>query len=148
MAGFDDVRRDPDLVTPKLARLHLYQLSLRAPVPPEGSFDTAAALRGAALFKGKADCARCHVPPLFSEPGWNMHKPEEIGIDSFQADRSPDGRYRTSPLKGLWSHAKGGFYHDGRYATLEQVVRSYNSRLELGLSAAERGDLVEYLKSL
>jgi hypothetical protein len=148
MAGFDDVRHDPDLVTSKLGRLHFYQLSLRAPNPPAGSFDAAAAKRGAALFDGKADCARCHVPPLFTEPGWNMHKPEEIGIDSFQADRSPDGRYRTSPLKGLWTHTKGGFYHDGRFATLAQVVGSYNRRLDLGLSTAEQGDLVEYLKSL
>jgi hypothetical protein len=148
MAGFDDVRHTPDLVTPKLAPLHFYQLALHAPSPPSGSFNATAATRGAALFKGKADCARCHVPPLFTEPGWNMHTPEEIGIDSFQADRSPDGHYRTSPLKGLWSHTKGGFYHDGRFATLGQVVRHYNTRFDLGLSDAERRDLVEYLKSL
>ena len=116
LAGFGDVRNDPDLVTSKLAPLHVYQLSLQAPRPPRGCFDAAAAARGDALFEGKADCARCHVPPLFTEPGWNMHTPEEIGIDAFQADRSPDGHYRTSPLKGLWTHAKGGYYHDGRFA--------------------------------
>ena len=148
VAGFGNVRNDPDLVTAKLAPLHFYQLALAAPKPPRGSFDAAAARRGAELFKGKADCARCHVPPLFTEPGWNMHTPDEIGIDSFQADRSPDGRYRTAPLKGLWSHAKGGFYHDGRFPTLAAVVAHYNRTLALGLSAAERQDLAEYLKSL
>jgi cytochrome c peroxidase len=115
---------------------------------PCGSFDGSAAKRGAELFKGKADCARCHVPPLYTEPGWNMHTPDEIGIDSFQADRSPDGRYRTAPLKGAWSHAKGGYYHDGRFATLAQVVTHYDARFNLGLTGTEQRDLVEYLKSL
>lgn len=148
LAGFGDVRRDPDLVTSKLAPLHVYQLSLPAPKPPPGSFDAAAAKRGKALFAGKADCARCHVPPLYTEPGWNMHTPEEIGIDSFQADRSPDGRYRTAPLKGLWTHGERGFYHDGRFAALADVVAHYDRTFALGLSPSETADLVEYLKSL
>lgn len=148
LAGFGDVRRVPDLVTPKLAPLHVYQLSLPAPRPPRASFDAVAAKRGKALFEGKADCARCHVPPLYTEPGWNMHRPEEIGIDSFQADRSPDERYRTAPLKGLWTHGTGGFYHDGRFAALDDVVGHYDRFFALGLSGAEKHDLVEYLKSL
>lgn len=147
-AGFADVRRTPDLITPKLAPLHLYQLSLPAPRPPRGSFDAAAAKRGQTLFEGRADCSRCHVPPLYTEPGWNMHRPEEIGIDSFQADRSPDGRYRTAPLKGLWTHGKGGYYHDGRFARLEDVIDHYDELFGLGLSSGERADLVQYLKSL
>jgi cytochrome c peroxidase len=147
-SGFADVRKDPDLITGKLAALHVYQLSLPAPRPPSSSFSATAAKRGKALFAGKADCARCHVPPLYTEPGWNMHTPEEIGIDAFQAMRSPDERYRTAPLKGLWTHTKGGFYHDGRFATLGQVVDHYNRQFALGLTAAERTDLIEYLKSL
>lgn len=147
-AGFGDVRRKPDLITAKLAPLHLYQLSLPAPRPPRGSFDAAAAKRGEALFEGRADCARCHVPPLYTEPGWNMHRPDEIGIDSFQADRSPDEHYRTAPLKGLWTHGKGGYYHDGRFATLRDVVDHYDRLFATGLSAAEKADLVQYLKSL
>jgi hypothetical protein len=147
-AGFGDTRKDPDLITSKLAALHVYQLSLPAPRAPSGTFNAAAAKRGKALFAGKADCARCHVPPLYTEPGWNMHTPEEIGIDAFQARRSPDERYRTSPLKGLWTHTKGGFYHDGRYASLRQVIDHYNGQFALGLTAAEKTDLAEYLKSL
>jgi hypothetical protein len=104
-AGFSDVRNNPDLITSKLAALHFYQLAIPAPKPPKGSFDEGAAARGEVLFNGKADCARCHVPPLFTEPGWNMHTPDEIGIDDFQANRAPDRRYRTSPLKGLWTHS-------------------------------------------
>ncbi len=88
------------------------------------------------------------MPPLFTEPGWNMHEASEIGIDDFQALRSPDERYRTSPLKGLFAHQKGGFYHDGRFATLSDVVAHYDGHFELGLSSDEQSDLVEYLKSL
>lgn len=148
--GFGNVRNTPDLITPKLADLHFYQLAIPAPAPPSSGFDAAAAGRGRVLFAadGKAKCATCHVPPLFTEPGWNMHLPSDIGIDSFQADRSPDRRYRTSPLKGLWTHTKGGFYHDGRFATLLDVVNHYNGVKSLGLTPAEKQDLVEYLKSL
>ena len=148
IAGFGDVRKTPDLVTPKLASLQFYQLGLQAPKPPQGSFSVAAAERGKSLFAGKADCARCHVPPLFTEPGWNMHTPEEVGIDAFQANRSPDGHYRTSPLGGLWTHSKGGYYHDGRFATLADVIGHYDKTFALGLSASEKHDLAEYLKSL
>jgi hypothetical protein len=147
-AGFGNVRNSPDLITAKLAALHFYQLAIPAPKPPEGSFDETAAARGQVVFSGKADCARCHVAPLFTEPGWNMHTADEIGIDDFQANRAPDRRYRTSPLKGLWAHQKGGFFHDGRFATLADVVNHYNTFLGLGLTDQEKGDLTEYLKSL
>ena len=139
---------DQDRITPKLAALHLYQLSLAAPTPPVSSFDAAAAARGKALFEGKAQCAGCHVPPLFTEPGWNMHTAKEIGIDSFQSDRAPDQRYRTTPLRGLFAHAKGGYYHDGRFATLPEVIAHYSATFALNLGQAETSDLVEYLKSL
>jgi hypothetical protein len=147
-AGFGNVRNTPDLITSKLAPLHFYQLAIPAPKPPQGSFDEAAAKRGKILFKGRANCASCHVPPLFTEPGWNLHTAEEIGIDDFQAKRSPDERYRTAPLKGLWTHQKGGFYHDGRFATLREVIDHYNQHFALGLTGQEKQDLIEYLKSL
>jgi len=147
-AGFFDVRNTPDLITPKLAALHAYQLGLRAPKPPASSFDAAAARRGERIFNGKGKCASCHVPPLFTEPGWNLHKPSDICTDAFQAMRSPDERYRTTPLKGLFAHAKGGFWHDGRFQDLSAVVDHYNSCFDLGLDAREQGDLVQYLRSL
>jgi len=147
-AGFGNVRNTPDLITPKLPALQFYQLAIPAPPAPDGSFDEEAAARGATLFNGKAQCARCHVPPLFTEPGWNMHTGAEIGIDDFQANRAPDKRYRTSPLKGLWTHVQGGFYHDGRFATLHDVVDHYNNFFNLGLTGPEINDLIEYLKSL
>jgi hypothetical protein len=146
--GMGNVRGTPDNVTSKLASLHFYQMAIPAPAPPAGSFDQRAADHGQTVFNGAARCSTCHVPPLFTEPGWQMHTGEEIGIDNFQADRAPDHRYRTTPLKGVWARAKGGFYHDGRYPTLLSVVQHYNQTFNLRLTDSEMSDLVEYLKSL
>lgn len=158
-AGFGNVRNDPDLITPKLAALHFYQLAIPAPANPSapeslrealgGTSETSPAIEnGRAIFDGKAKCATCHVPPIFTEPGWNLHTASEIGIDDFQANRSPDRRYRTAPLKGLWTHQKGGFYHDGRFATLQDVVDHYDQFFKLGLIQEEKSDLIKYLLSL
>jgi hypothetical protein len=147
-SGSGNTRGTPDRVTSKLAALHFYQLAIPAPKPAEGSFDKGAAAQGKEIFSGKGKCSGCHVPPLFTEPGNNLHAPSEVGVDSFQADRSPTHMYRTAPLAGLWSHAKGGFYHDGRFATLGDVTEHYNQVLRLGLSEQEKAALVEYLKSL
>jgi mono/diheme cytochrome c family protein len=143
-----NTRGKPDLVTSKLAALHFYQLAIPAPKPPAGSFDAAAATRGKEIFNVKGQCATCHVPPLFTEPGENLHSPSEMGVDSFQADRSPTRMYRTAPLAGLWSHQKGGFYHDGRFASLGDVVNHYDTLRGLKLTEQEKRELVEYLKSL
>ncbi|HYZ76468.1 MAG TPA: hypothetical protein VE596_03755 [Gaiellaceae bacterium] len=145
-AGFAHVRHTRDLITSKLAPLHLYQLSL--PVPHARGIDRAAARRGKAIFNGKGRCSNCHMPPAFSDAGWNLHTGKEICIDDFQADRSPTFRYRTTPLRGIVAKTKGGFYHDGRYPTLGAVVDHYNSCFKLGLSAREKADLVEYVRGL
>ena len=147
-SGAGNTRGVPDRVTAKLAALHFYQLAIPAPTPPKGSFEEAAAMRGKEIFGGKGKCATCHVPPLFTEPGNNLHAPAEVGVDGFQADRSPTHKYRTAPLAGLWSHQKGGFYHDGRFATLADVVDHYNTLSNLALTDQQKSDLIEYLKSL
>ena len=72
----------------------------------------------------------------------------EMGVDSFQADRSPTKMYRTAPLAGLWTHMKSGFYHDGRFKALADVVNHYDALLKLGLAPQDKTDLAEYLKSL
>lgn len=147
-SGSGNTRNMPDNATAKLAALHFYQLSIPAPKALAGSYDSAAAERGKTVFNGPAKCATCHVPPLFTEPGHNLHAPSEIGIDAFQADRSPTHMYRTAPLAGLWTHQKGGFFHDGRFATLLDVVNHYDGHFKLNLSDASKKDLVEYLKAL
>jgi hypothetical protein len=156
--GHISVDPDKDQVTSKLAALHFYQLALPAVQPRPGTdFDPAAAKRGDELFSGKASCNSCHHEPLWTEPGWNQHSAEEMKIDSFEADRAPGHAYRTMNLAGIFVRErglfmfpqnKGRFYHDGRFATLLDVVNSYNDRFSLGLSDEDKHDLVEYLKSL
>jgi len=150
-AGWGRKRDNPDLITAKLPALHFYQLAMPVPKPPQGSFDAEAARRGEAIFSGTARCATCHVPPIFTEPGYNLHTAQEIGIDSFQADRGPERRYVTTPLRALFDTRKihkGGFYHDGRFPTLDAVVNHYDSHLKLKLTAEQKRELIEYLKSL
>jgi hypothetical protein len=148
--GYADIRpKGEDRVTPKLAALHMYQVGLPVPKPPEGSYIPEAAKRGEALFLGKAQCARCHVPPLYTEPGWSMHPAGELGIDDFTASRSPNRAfYRTTSLRGLFTRMKGGFYHDGRFADLDAVITHYDALLSLKLATNEREELIEFLKSL
>ena len=150
-AGSFRVRHSPDQVTSKLAPLHFYQLSLQAPKPPAGSFDAAAAKRGEAIFNGQGKCAECHMPPLYTDAGYNAHTPAEMCIDSFQADRGPTGAigstYVTPQLGGLWARSKRGFFHDGRFPTLLDVTNHYDACFNLGLSQGEKSDLVEFLKS-
>ena len=147
-AGFGNVRNDPDLITSKLPALQFYQLSIPAPQPAHGSYDRGLAEQGRRVFNGAARCATCHVPPIYTEPGWNLHTAAEIGIDDFQASRSPERRYRTTPLGGLFARTKGGFYHDGRFANLAAVVDHYDRTFALNLAAGQKAALIEFLKSL
>ncbi len=147
-SGSWNTRVTPDLATAKLAALHYYQLSIPASTPRAGSFDPQAAERGKRVFDGKARCASCHVPPLYTEPGYNLHAPAEMRVDSFQAERSPARAYRTAPLRGLWSHQKGGYFHDGRFPTLREVVDHYDGHFKVKLGDQEKEDLVQFLLSL
>ncbi|WP_437735501.1 hypothetical protein [Sorangium sp. So ce1335] len=156
--GHVTVAPEEDLVTSKLPALHFYQLALPSPRPLPGvDFDQRAAARGHDLFIGQARCTRCHNEPLRTDAGWNLHTPREMRIDGFQANRAPGGSYKTMNLAGLFIRErglfmrpenKGRYYHDGRFATLLDVVRSYDERFGLGLASQQKRDLVEYLKSL
>ncbi len=88
------------------------------------------------------------MPPLYTLPGFNVVPASVIGIDSFQADRSPNHGYRPPPLKGVFTREKGGFFHDGRFATLADVVAHFNTQFALALTPEEQSDLVQFLKSL
>lgn len=142
-----------DLVTPKLPALLDYQLSLKAPKPARGSFDEAAAERGRELFRGEARCSTCHRSSRFTDvlngPDRDvplLHAPAEVGQDAAYAERSATKAYRTTPLRGLVHHAP--YFHDGSAKDLMAVVEHYDSQFHLHLTAAQKADLVEYLKSL
>ena len=147
------ITQTPDLVTPKLPALLAYQLSLRAPKPAEGSFDADAAERGKDLFMGQAGCSTCHKQPNFTDvlsgPDKDvplLHDPAEVGMDPGYAMRTATGKYRTTPLRALAFHAP--YFHDGSAPDLLAVVNHYDTLFNLGLTAAQKADLVEYLKSL
>ena len=147
------ITQTPDLVTPKLPALLDYQLSLPTPPPPPGSFDPAAAGRGRALFMSKANCASCHMPPHYTDvlrgPDRStpfLHDPSAVGTDPGYAERSATGQYRTTPLRALWQHPP--YFHDGSAPNLLAVVDHYDQFFGLRLSAREKADLVEFLKSL
>jgi hypothetical protein len=136
-----------DQATEALRALDFYQHSLPVPRPPRGSFDAAAAKRGEAVFNGPGRCASCHMGSIGTAPGYNAVPPSAVCIDSFAADRGPDGTYTIAPLQALFTRSKRGFYHDGRFKTLDDVVGHYDSCFKLGLSSQQKSDLVQYLKS-
>ena len=149
-AGFGNVRDDPDLITPKLPALHFYQLvdagaeaaarELRRARPP-GAARRCSTARPAAR--------RCHVPPLFTEPG--LEHAHRRGDRHRRLPGEPlarTGRYRTTPLAGLFTRQKGGFYHDGRFANLRAVVDHYDQAFSLGLDEEQSWLWSRYLESL
>jgi cytochrome c2 len=138
-----------DRVSSKLPALQAYQLSLPAPAAAAGSFDAAAAARGQAVFSGPGSCATCHSGVLFTDANSRLHPAADSMAEPESpsyAARSATKQYRTSPLKGVWQHAP--YFHDGSAATLADVVRIYNAKRALNLTAAQMNDLTEYLKSL
>lgn len=143
-----DIHQTPDRVTPILPALRDYQLGLEVPRPPMGSFDPAAAERGRALFDGTARCASCHIPSLaFTDVNRGiLHDPAEVGTDPVRAGRLKNHAYRTTPLRALQEHPP--YFHDGSAATLADVVDHYDRVFKLGLTTAQKADLVEYLKTL
>ena len=147
------ITQSPDLVTPKLAALLDYQLSLLTPAPPKNSFDQASARRGKQLFRREARCAACHQSPNFTDvlsgPSRErpfLHDPSEVGTDPAYALRTATGKYRTTPLRALWQHAP--YFHDGSAADLQAVVNHYDRHFQLNLTGRQKADLVEFLKSL
>jgi len=148
----ENVQNPPDMVTAKLAALQAYQLSISAPPPPAGSFDAAAAVRGKAVFEGAGNCATCHAGDHFTDAPGRLHSPTEVvsepepnNAPSF-ASRSATKMYRSTPLRGLWQHAP--YFHNGVATTLDGVVDLYNARKALNLTAQQKADLVQYLRSL
>jgi mono/diheme cytochrome c family protein len=135
-----------DLVEDKLPALEAYQLSLAAPAAPADSFDAAAAERGRSVFEGQGQCATCHSGETFTDANTLLHEPAEVPTDPTHAERSATQMYRTTPLRGVWQHPP--YFHDGSATTLADVVERYDAASGLGLTAEQKADLVEYLKSL
>jgi hypothetical protein len=148
----ENVQNPPDMVTSKLAALQAYQLSIQSPPAPIGSFDAAAAVRGRVVFDGAGKCATCHAGTHFTDAPGRLHSPTEVVSEPEPnnapslASRSATKMYRSTPLRGLWQHAP--YFHNGVATTLDAVVEVYNTRKALNLTAQQKADLVQYLKSL
>jgi hypothetical protein len=147
------ITQTPDLVTSKLPALLDYQLSLLTPEPPRGTFDREGAKRGKHLFRNEAGCTTCHQGPTYTDVLSGpkntvpfLHEPAEVGMDPAYAARTATGKYRTTPLRGLWQHAP--YFHDGSALNLLAVVNHYNRLFALHLTDAQKTDLVEFLKTL
>jgi len=141
-----------DMISSKLPALQEYQLSIPAPAPPANSFDAAAADRGKMVFEGAGKCATCHSGPNLTDANSKLHDPSEVVSEPepndapSYASRTATKKYRTAPLHGIWQHPP--YFHNGTAATLDAVVETYDSRKSLGLTADQKSDLVQYLKSL
>jgi mono/diheme cytochrome c family protein len=143
-----NIVQTPDLVTPALAPLREYQFSLEKPEAPRAHGTTLAAeRRGQKVFKGAGKCVSCHQRPVYTDVNAGiLHDPAEVDQDPAYALRTTTKKYRTTPLRGLVTHAP--YFHDGSAATLDDVVDHYDAALHLNLSARQKSDLVEFLKTL
>ncbi|MFL5562417.1 MAG: hypothetical protein ACJ79K_13165 [Gemmatimonadaceae bacterium] len=138
-----------NLTTDKLAALRAYQFSIDKPVAM--GFDAAAAARGRTVFEGVGTCSTCHVGATLTDVNsGKLHTPAEVGQDAAYAARSATKLYRTTPLRGLFHppQLQGPYFHDGNAKTLADVVDHYVTKRALTLTAQQKNDLIEYLKSL
>jgi len=97
-------------------------------------------LRGEQLFHGKAQCAKCHYGPAFTDD--YMH---DLQIERFYVGR-PEGPIKTFPLRGIKDSPP--YLHDGRCPTLHDTVEFFNLIFELNLTRQEKEELVAYMLCL
>jgi cytochrome c peroxidase len=106
------------------------------------------AARGAAIFAqpragfAGMSCASCHVPTSFFRDG-RVHR---LGSADLPSPHALEGGYRTPTLLGLAETAP--YFHDGRFATIADVVVWFDTTFALGLNAREREDLVAYVEAV
>ncbi len=124
-----------------LAGVNLHTWTGFGSVPYWNAYVAVTEMHGSGTFFDARLSDPTQYPVAAASGSWNKR-------DTQEADRSPTHMYRTSPLAGLWTHQKGGFFHDGRFATLRDVVEHYDSFFRLGLMDQEKIDLIEYLRSL
>ncbi|AEV34396.1 cytochrome c peroxidase [Owenweeksia hongkongensis DSM 17368] len=128
-------------------------------------------LKGYRIFSSeKSSCYHCHMPPLFTDSQLHnngvdstFENPENWGYFSTSRDSGQLSHMRTPTLRNL--SLRNRFMHDGRYASIEEVVDFYNKgvnhspsldpvmvksngELRLGLTPEETEQLVAFLKTL
>jgi cytochrome c peroxidase len=122
------------------------------------------AVRGMALFKGKARCILCHNGPNFTDNQFhNLGVPqagplkEDLGRFLVSRREHDKGAFKTPTLRSIVETAP--YMHDGVFKTLEEVVEFKNAggganpnlsalMKPLNLTAEEKADLIAFLKAL
>ena len=148
-AGFDNIQSDAGQHQRQACRAPL--LSTRPSRAAAAAWELRCTSRGArgGGFQRAGRSARAATSLRCTPSPAGIRTPERKSASTTSRPvASPDQRYRTAPLKGLWTHTKSGFFHDGRFPTLAAVVDHYDSSFGLGLTSSEKSDLIEYLKSL
>lgn len=116
-------------------------------------------IAGYLLFAGKAQCAQCHVPPLYTDQGFHKVAPNPSGDPGRGlVDKASTGMFRTPTLRG--ATARPSFFHAGSAKTLEEVVDHYitASRTQgagydpllakIALTPSERDQLLVFVRAL
>ncbi|MFT7619942.1 MAG: cytochrome c peroxidase [Planctomycetota bacterium] len=114
--------------------------------------------RGMQLFHNKARCSACHNGANFSDELFhNTGFINLLTVPKLDVGRA-GGRFKTPTLRAI-KHT-GPYMHDGSRSSLEEVIDVYNNGgigtaggadieiKKLGLTAAEKADLVNFLKIL
>ncbi|MBL7817944.1 MAG: c-type cytochrome [Saprospiraceae bacterium] len=124
--------------------------------------------RGKQIFFTTGACASCHGTETFTSPGAKNNGLDLVytdnGVGAVTRNAAQNGFFKSPSLRGIEKSAP--YMHDGRFATLEQVVEHYNSQVKphqnlspelrapngqprrLNLSAADKAALVAFLKTL
>jgi cytochrome c peroxidase len=131
----------------------------------ESSVLTASELNGFDLFFGDAECIHCHAGPLLNDPTFRNNGLDatltDLGLGAVSNQSSDNGKFKVTTLRNIEMSAP--YMHDGRFATLEEVVEHYDSGVEgnspnldpemnhfvggLNLTAIQKADLVAFLKT-
>lgn len=129
---------------------------------------TAQENQGKQIFFGAGTCAACHGSETFTASGPRNNGLDLVftdnGVGAVTGNAQQNGFFKVPSLRGIEKSAP--YMHDGRFATLEQVVEHYNSQIKphvnlspplrgpngqprrLNLSAADKAALVAFLKTL
>lgn len=126
---------------------------------------TPAAMRGFELFRGKAACTTCHTPPLLTDNGFHDIGTPQVGplkedLGRFDVTKDPSDKRRFKTPSLYNSAAFAYLTHDGAFSSIEDIIEHYDRGgdsndpnqdpliMPLHLSAVEKSDLAEFIKSL
>jgi cytochrome c peroxidase len=120
------------------------------------------------FYTEKGDCFHCHTIPLLSDNSFrnigldNVYTPSNYGRYAVTHNSADMGKFKVPSLRNIELTAP--YMHDGRFATLEEVIDHYDSGVKpgptldpimtkpakingLNLTLQEKSDLISFLKT-